>query len=196
MASSTTTLRPPLSSAASASAGALGDKWTVRQDSTPTIVSSRHQRTSPSPSLGMMFDGSITQVGRSPSHLVVCFLPASQSTQFQSTRCSSFLRLFTLSFSHTSHSHQAKEQTRLLVMPSTNAKAQQAQKQALIQALNEHRINTIAELRRVERVFATLGSSDITQPMTAACKSLSCKCGSWNTTYRFQGFTSSTPTVF
>ena len=45
----------------------------------------------------------------------------------------------------------------------------QAQKQALITALNEHRINTIGELRRVERIFATLGSSDVTQPMTSAC---------------------------
>ena len=45
----------------------------------------------------------------------------------------------------------------------------QAQKQAMIKALNEHRINTIVELRRVERVFASLGSSDVTQPMTAAC---------------------------
>ncbi|KAK3721918.1 hypothetical protein LTR37_002734 [Vermiconidia calcicola] len=44
----------------------------------------------------------------------------------------------------------------------------QAQKQALITALNEHRINTIGELRRIERIFATLGSSDLTQPMTSA----------------------------
>ncbi|KAK3673146.1 hypothetical protein LTR78_006986 [Recurvomyces mirabilis] len=53
-------------------------------------------------------------------------------------------------------------------MPATNRTIPQAQKQALIQSLNEHRINTIGELRRVERVFATLGSSDLTQPMTAA----------------------------
>ncbi|KAK1822166.1 hypothetical protein LTR12_003305 [Friedmanniomyces endolithicus] len=44
----------------------------------------------------------------------------------------------------------------------------QAQKRAMIAALNEHRINTIGELRRVERIFATLGSPDVTQPMTAA----------------------------
>ncbi|KAK0795138.1 hypothetical protein LTR91_012021 [Friedmanniomyces endolithicus] len=43
-----------------------------------------------------------------------------------------------------------------------------AQKRAMIAALNEHRINTIGELRRVERIFATLGSPDVTQPMTAA----------------------------
>lgn len=46
----------------------------------------------------------------------------------------------------------------------------QAQKQALIAALNERRINTIGELRRVERIFAALGSPDLTQPMTAACE--------------------------
>ena len=45
----------------------------------------------------------------------------------------------------------------------------QAQKLALIEALNEHRINTLSELRRVERIFASLGSPDLNQPMTAAC---------------------------
>ena len=54
-------------------------------------------------------------------------------------------------------------------MRSTDPKDPQAQKQAMIVALNEHRINTIGELRRVERIFATLGSPDLTQPMTAAC---------------------------
>ncbi|EMC94748.1 hypothetical protein BAUCODRAFT_149851 [Baudoinia panamericana UAMH 10762] len=53
-------------------------------------------------------------------------------------------------------------------MSPTNRANPQAQKQALIDALNEHRINTIGELRRVERIFAQLGSSDLTQPMTAA----------------------------
>jgi hypothetical protein len=55
-------------------------------------------------------------------------------------------------------------------MGPANRPDPQAQKRALIAALNEHRINTIPELRRVERVFATLGSSDVTQPMTAACE--------------------------
>jgi len=55
-------------------------------------------------------------------------------------------------------------------MAPANTKATQAQKQALIQALGDHRLNTIGELRRVERVFAQLGSSDVTQPMTAACR--------------------------
>lgn len=56
-------------------------------------------------------------------------------------------------------------------MASTDPKTAKAQKQALIQALSEHRLNTLGELRRVERVFADLGSSDVTQPMTAACES-------------------------
>lgn len=50
-------------------------------------------------------------------------------------------------------------------MAPTDHSDPQTQKQALIVALNEHRINTIGELRHVERIFATLGSSDLTQPM-------------------------------
>jgi hypothetical protein len=57
-------------------------------------------------------------------------------------------------------------------MAPTKCDDPQAQKQAMIRALNEHRINTIGELRRVERIFATLGSSDVTQPMTAACMNI------------------------
>lgn len=45
----------------------------------------------------------------------------------------------------------------------------QAQKKALIKALNERRVNTIGELRRIERLFATMASEDVTQPMTSAC---------------------------
>jgi hypothetical protein len=56
-------------------------------------------------------------------------------------------------------------------MRSTDRADPQAQKQALIDALNEHRINTLSELRRVERIFASLGSPDLNQPMTAACMS-------------------------
>ena len=52
----------------------------------------------------------------------------------------------------------------------TNRSDPQAQKRGLIDALNEHRLNSIGELRRTERIFATLGSADLTQPMTAACK--------------------------
>ena len=54
-------------------------------------------------------------------------------------------------------------------MAIANECDRQAQKLALIEALNEHRVNTLSELRRIERIFATLGSSDLTQPMTAAC---------------------------
>jgi len=50
-------------------------------------------------------------------------------------------------------------------MAPTDQSDSEAQKQALIAALNEHRINTIGELRRVERIFAALGSPDLTQPM-------------------------------
>jgi hypothetical protein len=41
----------------------------------------------------------------------------------------------------------------------------------MIQALNTHRINTLSELRRIEKAFAKLGSSDVAAPMTAACGS-------------------------
>ncbi|KAF2159514.1 hypothetical protein M409DRAFT_70963 [Zasmidium cellare ATCC 36951] len=53
-------------------------------------------------------------------------------------------------------------------MAVANECDRQAQKLALIEALNEHRVNTLSELRRIERIFATLGSSDLTQPMTSA----------------------------
>ena len=54
-------------------------------------------------------------------------------------------------------------------MAPANRNDPQAQKAAFIKALNERRVNTIGELRRIERVFATLGSEDLTQPMTSAC---------------------------
>ncbi|KAJ9294568.1 hypothetical protein DTO271G3_6836 [Paecilomyces variotii] len=44
----------------------------------------------------------------------------------------------------------------------------QQDKSQLIQSLRTHRINTITELRRVEKVFAQLGSADVTEPMTSA----------------------------
>lgn len=40
----------------------------------------------------------------------------------------------------------------------------------LVRALDEHRINTLGELRRVERLFATLGDEHLTEPMTSACE--------------------------
>lgn len=80
-------------------------------------------------------------------------------------------------------------------MAPTDPKTAKAQKQALIQALNEHRLNTIGELRRVERVFADLGSSDVTQPMTAACQSPSYALRLSNASLTAtQGSTTSTPT--
>ncbi|KAJ9257853.1 hypothetical protein C8Q69DRAFT_508433 [Paecilomyces variotii] len=44
----------------------------------------------------------------------------------------------------------------------------QQDKSQLIHSLRTHRINTITELRRVEKVFAQLGSADVTEPMTSA----------------------------
>lgn len=83
-------------------------------------------------------------------------------------------------------------------MAGANESDRQAQKLALIEALNEHRINTLSELRRVERIFATLGSSDLTQPMTAACTIdiMPFEVSRTSTTNTDQGCTTSTPTVF
>jgi hypothetical protein len=42
-----------------------------------------------------------------------------------------------------------------------------------IQSLQTHRVNTILELRRIEKIFADISgpsASEVTQPMTAACK--------------------------
>ena len=41
----------------------------------------------------------------------------------------------------------------------------------MIEALRAHRVNTLVELRRIEKALAVLGSPDITEPMTAACES-------------------------
>jgi hypothetical protein len=38
----------------------------------------------------------------------------------------------------------------------------------LIEALRTHRINTITDLRRVERIFAHMDSPEVTEPMTRA----------------------------
>jgi hypothetical protein len=38
----------------------------------------------------------------------------------------------------------------------------------MIQALRLHQINTLTELRRIEKAFAVLGTSDISEPMTKA----------------------------
>lgn len=83
-------------------------------------------------------------------------------------------------------------------MAPANPTSAKAQKQALIEALREHRLNTIGELRRVERVFAELGSSDVTQPMTAACQSpppLVCTSNARVSLTATQGSTTSAPTA-
>ncbi|KAF2262394.1 hypothetical protein CC78DRAFT_554605 [Lojkania enalia] len=38
----------------------------------------------------------------------------------------------------------------------------------MIDALRSHQVNTLVELRRIEKAFAYLGSPDVTEPMTAA----------------------------
>lgn len=44
----------------------------------------------------------------------------------------------------------------------------QSEKAILIQSLRTHRVNTLIELRRIEKVFAALSSADVTEPMTSA----------------------------
>jgi hypothetical protein len=45
----------------------------------------------------------------------------------------------------------------------------QAEKQKMVASLRNHSVNTLAELRRIERIFAAMGTSDVTEPMTTAC---------------------------
>ncbi|KAF2404572.1 hypothetical protein EJ06DRAFT_210216 [Trichodelitschia bisporula] len=49
--------------------------------------------------------------------------------------------------------------------PGTISETHKAQ---WIHALRTHRINTITDLRRVEKIFASIGTSDVTEPMTTA----------------------------
>ncbi|PVH94080.1 hypothetical protein DM02DRAFT_661383 [Periconia macrospinosa] len=51
---------------------------------------------------------------------------------------------------------------------SSSKRITSAEKDQMIQALTSHRVNTVVELRRIEQAFATLGSSDVAAPMTAA----------------------------
>jgi len=44
----------------------------------------------------------------------------------------------------------------------------QNNKDQLIQSLRTHRVNTITELRRIEKIFAFLDSAEVTEPMTTA----------------------------
>ncbi|OAK98082.1 hypothetical protein IQ06DRAFT_349803 [Phaeosphaeriaceae sp. SRC1lsM3a] len=43
-----------------------------------------------------------------------------------------------------------------------------AEKEQYIQALRTHQVNTVVELRRIEKAFAVLGTPDVSEPMTAA----------------------------
>ncbi|KAI9696689.1 MAG: hypothetical protein M1820_008063 [Bogoriella megaspora] len=47
-------------------------------------------------------------------------------------------------------------------------KMSQAEKEQLITSLRTRRINTLLELRRVEKLFAQIGTPDLTEPMTIA----------------------------
>lgn len=38
----------------------------------------------------------------------------------------------------------------------------------MINSLRTHKVNTITELRRIEKIFAYLDSEEVTEPMTAA----------------------------
>lgn len=44
----------------------------------------------------------------------------------------------------------------------------QSEKASLIQSLRTHRVNTLIELRRIEKVCAGLNTPDVTEPMTSA----------------------------
>ena len=44
----------------------------------------------------------------------------------------------------------------------------QNNKDQLIHSLRTHRVNTITELRRIEKIFAYLDSAEVTEPMTSA----------------------------
>lgn len=150
------------SSSAAASTSSQEDRQQVREYTFAGSPSRRFQYSS----FGIMLDATtITQVG-CWSHSV---FPSVQ--------------LFLYPVSHLAHytllsflpQNLALSRTRLHArreMAPTDPPDPQAQKQAMIDALNQHRINTIGELRRVERIFATLGSPDLTQPMTAACWSI------------------------
>lgn len=51
---------------------------------------------------------------------------------------------------------------------SGSRKISAAEKQQYIRALQTHQINTLIELRRVEKAFAVLGTPDCSEPMTSA----------------------------
>jgi hypothetical protein len=57
-----------------------------------------------------------------------------------------------------------------LAVIKPDADMAQAEKDQYIHALRTHQINTVVELRRIEKAFAVLGTPDVSEPMTAACK--------------------------
>jgi hypothetical protein len=78
---------------------------------------------------------------------------------------------------HVSNSHKMSRKITVVRLDFTNEQIQQsdinhaqAEKEQYIQALRTHQVNTLVELRRVEKAFAALGTPDVSEPMTAACK--------------------------
>ncbi|KAA6413902.1 MAG: hypothetical protein FRX48_02264 [Lasallia pustulata] len=53
-------------------------------------------------------------------------------------------------------------------MMSNPRSLSQKDKEQLINSLRTHRVNTVTELRRIEKVFAYLNSPEVTEPMTSA----------------------------
>lgn len=64
--------------------------------------------------------------------------------------------------------HMTLVQPNLLTQHLHSTDAPQAEKHETIIALQQHRINTLIDLRRVEQEFATLNTPDVTGPMTTA----------------------------
>ncbi|KIV91076.1 hypothetical protein PV10_05659 [Exophiala mesophila] len=65
----------------------------------------------------------------------------------------------------------SRSQPYQLVSPGTPADPRamsQNNKDQLIQSLRTHRVNTITELRRIEKILAYLDSAEVTEPMTTA----------------------------
>jgi hypothetical protein len=58
--------------------------------------------------------------------------------------------------------------TPIIGTPPPKTNTLKAEKHEAILALQHHRINTLIELRRIEKAFATLDTPDVSEPMTAA----------------------------
>lgn len=55
-----------------------------------------------------------------------------------------------------------------LVLPSVTNFGSQNEKAQLIRSLQTHKVNTLTELRRIEKIFASANATDTTEPMTNA----------------------------